>query len=150
MLAFGDSEGPMSSSSTRPPEPVANAVRAVVDHEIDEHAPAEQVASLGAGVVESLCRHLAALVGDTGIAAVLDRAIKHVARELGWTATPAPPRRWEGQLEPIRDHLRRMDAPAARSALLALLGAFVAMVCTFIGDTLTLRLIQDVWPEAFT
>src|SRR5688500_7261230 len=136
------------SAST--PSSIRDAVRRLSDGVIGEGSSAEHVASTGAQVIETLCRKLAALVGDSGIGAVLDRAVKDVGRELGWHVAPAPStpapqvRRWEVHVEPIRDHLRRLDPVAARTDLRALLDTFVAMVCTFIGESLTLRLLQEL------
>jgi hypothetical protein len=131
------------SAST--PSSIRDAVRRLTDDTAAEH-----VASTGPDLIARLCRKLAALVGDSGIGAVLDRAVKDVGRELGWSASPAPSTsathvpRWDAQLEPIRDHLRRLDPVAARMALVALLDTFLMMVCTFIGETLTLRLLQEL------
>ena len=149
MLAFGESVGPGAMSASIPPS-IRDAVRRLTDDTLGERAAAEDVASKGPALVERLCRKLAALVGDSGIAAVLDRAVKDVARELGWVAAPAPSSsathvsRWDAQVESIRDHLRRLEPTAARTALVALLHTFLTRVCTFIGETLTLRLVQEL------
>jgi hypothetical protein len=135
------------SAST--PSSIRVAVRRLTD-DIGESASGEQVASAAARLIETLCRRFAAVVGDSGIGAVLDRAVKDVGRDLGWhvAAAPSTPaaqvRRWDAQVEPIRDHLRRLEPPVARTALVALLDTFLTMVCTFIGETLTLRLLQEL------
>jgi hypothetical protein len=131
------------SSST--PSSIRDAVRRLTDETVGEH-----VATTGPELIERLCRKLAALVGDSGIGAVLDRAVKDVGRELGWIAPPSSPSsatqvpRWDAQLEPIRDHLRGLEPNAARTALVALLQNFLTRVCNFIGEALTLRLVQEL------
>jgi hypothetical protein len=132
------------------PSSIRDAVRRLTDATVGEGAAAERVASTGPSLIARLCRKLATLVGDSGIGAVLDRAVKDVGRQLGWSASPAPSTsathvpRWDAQIEPIGDHLRRLDPVAARTALVTLLDTFLTMVCTFIGETLTLRLVQEL------
>ena len=131
------------SSST--PSSIRDAVRRLTDEAVGEH-----VATTGPQLIERLCRKLAALVGDSGIGAVLDRAVKDVGGELGWSAAPSSSTaatqvpRWDAQLEPIRDHLRGLEPNAAHTALVALLHNFLTRVCNFIGEALTLRLVQEL------
>ena len=47
-----------------------------------------------------------------------------------------------GEIEP------RMSAAEAAEGEVVLIGNMVDLLCTFLGEALALRLIQDVWPDA--
>lgn len=48
----------------------------------------------------------------------------------------------------LRDIEPNLNAEEAAKAEVVLIGNIVELLCTFLGETLALRLIQDVWPNA--
>ena len=138
MLAFA----PTVVGERREPGLRDHVVR-LVELRAGDAPSAERVVDVIAVAVDELCRRFAALVGDSGIAAILDRSGKERAVDLGAV------RRWPEQIAQLRDRLHALEAPLAREAGISLVTTFLGMVCTFIGEPLTLRLVHDVWPETF-
>jgi len=150
------------------PDPFSLADRAVaslIEH-VGGAVTAERTADATAGLLERLCARLGGLVGDSGIAAVLDRARKEHAASLAAAAPAArgkvepasagstsptafavgTVRPWAEQVEQVRDQLRALEAAAALPAAGDLIATFIGKVCTFIGEPLAVRLLGDPWP----
>lgn len=139
----------MSQPSTVADAFLPDAHRLLLEH-ADPDTSAELVAQGARVVFETLCRRLATFVGDSGVAAVLDRSSKEASAALGWNGSPpAAARRWPEQIEGLVDRLRGRDAADAREGAVRILATFLGMVSTFIGAALTSRLLHDLWPEIF-
>lgn len=88
-------------------------------------------------VCEKLRRPLVTLTGTAGFSSLLSRALT-LAR---------------GEAEALRDvqvkpdgSLEGLEGEAAQ-AYTVLVGYLLALLMTFIGETLTMRLLHDVWPD---
>ena len=94
-------------------------------------------------VFEKLRNALTQFVGADGFTALMRRALALARREIPSleTAKITP----EGRLEGIEEHATggTNDAEAATAVTAHLL----ALLVTFIGEPLTLRLMRDVWPD---
>jgi len=150
------------------PDPSSLADRAVASlvEQVGDAASAEGIADVTAGLLARLCARLRGLVGDSGIAAVLDRARKEHAAALAAAALASPGtvepasagstsptafavgtvRPWAEQVEHVRHQLRELEAAAALLAAGDLIATFIGKVCTFIGEPLAVRLLGDPWP----
>jgi hypothetical protein len=96
-------------------------------------------------VSEKLRPHLATLMGNVGFSAILSRALVLANAEIPWLR--AVHVKADGSFEGL-DELGMQVGPAeifeGRVVLVAqLLGLLVA----FIGESLTLRLVREVWPK---
>lgn len=130
---------------------VEAALRRLVLVRAGEAAEAAAIAAALAEVLEALCRRFGVLVGESGIGAVLDRTLKERAPELALDhAIPTPLRRWPDQIAQLRTSVALLPAPLALDGSAAVVATFVGKVCTFIGETLTVRLLEELWPDAFT
>ena len=99
-------------------------------------------------ILARLCERLATLVGDSGIAAVLHRAWKDTLRVAGPdTNDGAAVLPWAERAARVGEHVGRLESDRAAMVARAVVIAFVATVCTFIGERLTERLMGDLWPE---
>jgi hypothetical protein len=96
-------------------------------------------------VFETLRPHLAMLMGNGGSRAVLSRALALAFTEVPWLH--AVHVKSDGTLEglvELKERLKSEDISEGRTVLLAqLLGLLVA----FIGESLTLQLARDAWPD---
>lgn len=104
----------------------------------------ERVAEVSTSVFAALCERLAVLVGESGTAAVLDRALEEHAHD--GARTPGG-----GSAElliHVADFVRR-NGPRAADAAAHLVATFVVMISTLIGETLTSQVLHDLWPDAF-
>ena len=94
-------------------------------------------------VCEKLRRPLTTLAGGAGFHSLLLRALTLAKREapsLDAVQLTADGSLEDGDIEP---HLDNRDAEAGTLLIAHVIGLLV----TFIGESLTLRLIKDVWPD---
>jgi hypothetical protein len=95
-------------------------------------------------VCEKLRRPLTMLAGSSGYHSLMLRALTLAQREapsLGALQVKADGSLWDGEVGP---NLENHDAVGGALLVAHLTG----LLFTFIGETLTLRLMHDVWPDA--
>ena len=95
-------------------------------------------------VCEKLRRPLTMLAGSTGFHSLMLRALTLAQREapsLGAVQVKADGSLWDGD---VGQNLKNHDAVGGALLVAHLTGLLFA----FIGETLTLRLMHDVWPDA--
>jgi hypothetical protein len=91
---------------------------------------------------EQLRGALVRLIGVEGFRALLTRA----QREAPWLAAVTVTA--EGALVGFSEAAHGQDPAAVTAGGQALLAHFLGLLHTFIGETLTLRLLADGWPDA--
>lgn len=96
-------------------------------------------------VCEKLRQHLSSLVGAAGFRSLLSRALVLAKAEVSWLGgLKINP---DGSLaipEPIEAQFDKDGAAKGEEALIAQL---LGLLVTFIGEALTLRLVNDIWPR---
>jgi hypothetical protein len=92
-------------------------------------------------VCEKLRRPLTTLAGSTGFQSLMFRALTLAKREA--PSLRAVQIKSDGSLENC------LLEPNSDDGGILLVAHLIGLLFTFIGETLTLRLIQDVWPDAF-
>jgi hypothetical protein len=96
------------------------------------------------GVVGKLRQPLASLTGEAGFRSLLSRALALARDDVRWLR--AVHVKADGSLEcPDLAQLGKAEIARGEAALVAQL---LALLVTFIGEPLTLRLVENVWPEA--
>ena len=95
-------------------------------------------------VCDKLGPQLATLMGRGGYHALLSRALALSRKDADWLRTVllAEP----GSLEIADDVLKKVDAQELDAGSTLLVAELLGLLAAFIGDTLTLRLMRDVWP----
>jgi hypothetical protein len=88
-------------------------------------------------VCEKLRRPLVTLTGTAGFSALLQRALALAKREA--TVLAGVSVEADGSLKGLEG-----EATAATNVLVACL---LSLLITFIGQTLTMRLLQEIWPD---
>lgn len=97
-------------------------------------------------VYEKLRRSLCALAGVAGFRSLASRALTLAKTEApGLSAVQVTA---DGSLEGFGDIEGRIDKDQASEGGVILVDQLLGLLLTFIGETLTLRLMQDVWPDA--
>jgi hypothetical protein len=117
----------------------------LVTHETVGNKPfaANAPAAFG-GVVEKLRRPLVALTGVTGFRSLLSRALALSSEEVRWLR--AVHIKADGSLE-YPAEMADVDKKEIANGEVALIARLLRLLVTFIGEALTLRLLQDAWPE---
>ena len=106
--------------------------------------PSRRGAAPGFPVTGKLRPHLATLMGNAGYRALLMRALALATAEVAWlrAVRVAADGTLEGLVEP--------DPPVSPEEILkgsvALLAQLLGLLVAFIGESLTLRLVREVWP----
>jgi len=97
-------------------------------------------------VCAKLRRPLIALAGVAGFRSLLSRALTLArARAPSLSAVQVTA---DGSLQGLDELRPQVDADQTREAGTILITQLLGLLLTFIGEGLTLRLVQDVWPEA--
>lgn len=95
-------------------------------------------------VCEKLRHSLAVFAGAAGFRSLLSRALALAGDEVRWLK--AVHVNAEGSLEGL-DEARPADGAIAEGEV-ALVAELIGLLVTFIGEGLTLGILQEVWPEA--
>jgi len=117
--------------------------RRLLAYEAGLRTTSEPMESPAYHVCEKLRRSLSALAGVAGFQALISRALTLARAETSSLAAVkiAPDGSLEG-LDQIRGENGQFDEGGS-----ILIGQLLELLLTFIGEALTLRLIEDVWPN---
>jgi hypothetical protein len=96
-------------------------------------------------VSEKLRRHMASIMGTTGFRALLARALELAAAEIPLLC--AVHVKADGSLEGL-EKLEEQATPGEFSkGRMVLLAELLGLLVVFIGESLTLRVVREVWPR---
>jgi hypothetical protein len=103
-----------------------------------------------ADAAQAVCRHLdeglSTFVGSLGTQALLGRAVATAANELPWLREV----KVEGgtcELSGLSDAVRGRDRAVAARGVAAIIANALRILAGFVGEDLTVRLVEDAWPE---
>jgi hypothetical protein len=97
-------------------------------------------------VFAKLRQPLITLAGVAGFRSLLSRALALARTEApSFSAVQVAA---DGSLQGLDDLEPQIDNDQAREVGVILIAQLVGLLLTFIGEGLTLRMVQDVWPEA--
>jgi len=116
----------------------------LVDREANGKKPLNARAAFGE-VVAKLRRPLVALTGVNGFRALLSRALALANAEVRWLN--AVHIKADGSLE-CPAEVAQLDKKEVAIGEAVLIAHFLGLLVTFIGESLTSRLVQDAWPGA--
>jgi hypothetical protein len=117
----------------------------LIAHEAGGRKKSDGENSAAFAVCEQLRPHLATLMGTVGFRTLLSRALTLATGQVPWlSGVQVKADGTLGGWEELRLQLAPEEMAEGRVALLAqLLGLLVA----FIGETMTVRLVREVWPQ---
>lgn len=115
----------------------------LVAHEANKSSGAKAPAAFG--VVEKLRRPLSELTGATGFRSLLSRALALAHGEVRWLR--AVHVKGDGSLE-CPAEMAQLHQKEIAHAEVVLITHLLGLLVTFIGEGLTFRLLEEVWPEA--
>ena len=96
-------------------------------------------------VLERLRPHLASLMGKDGFRALLSRALTLANAEVSWLRSVHV--NAEGTLEGYGELHSQLGPAEFLEDTIVLLAQLLGLLTAFIGPGLTLRLIEEIWPE---
>jgi hypothetical protein len=124
---------------------LAAAVRKLVAADSATHVAADAVQAC-----EQLSQHLARIIGEIGVRALLARSAALTSARFPWLAGAIP--RTASADSPwaaLRAAMESQDPQTASEAFVDLLATFIELLGRLIGDTLVARLLHELWPELF-
>lgn len=125
----------MSRSHIRPE--TRELAQRLVAHEASSQSVSKVDRLATCRVCEKLRRPLVTLTGTAGFSSLLSRALTLAQRESpALSAVQVKP---DGSLEGLEGE--------AAQAHPILVGYLLSLLITFIGETLTMRLLHDIWPD---
>ena len=125
---------------------IRNLARALLAQETNCNRHALEAAQIALSVFDRLRSHLSKLVGIAGFQALLARALALATAEVSWLGVVRV--QDDATLVGFREAAQPQPAKAVAAGSEELLAQLLRLLITFIGEALTLRLIQDIWPEA--
>jgi hypothetical protein len=94
---------------------------------------------------EKLRPHLATLMGNAGFRALLSRALALASAEVHWLR--AVHVKADGSLEGLQELRAQLNSNEFIEGRVVLLAHLLGLLVTFIGEGLTLHLVQEIWPK---
>jgi len=113
-------------------------------------AGAEALAAAARRAYDDLARVSAPLIGQVGVEALTGRALHLAQREYPWLVQTREPEQGERPFTQVIACLERQDPAVAIEAAGAVFATLTGLLVTFIGESLTARLLQQAWPDAFS
>jgi hypothetical protein len=96
-------------------------------------------------VADKLRPHLVTLTGNGGFRALLSRSLALANAEVPWLC--AVHVRSDGTLEGLEALQAQVDPPEFLEGRVVLLAQLLGLLVAFIGPSLTLRLMGEIWPQ---
>jgi hypothetical protein len=97
-------------------------------------------------VCEKLRQPLSRLAGVAGFRSLLSRALALANDEVRWMK--AIHVRADGSLEGLDEAQSQLSETEIADGEIVLIAQLIGLLATFIGEELTLRLVQESWPDA--
>lgn len=144
---MASSAGRETDTSQSTPPISEKLSRQLLRSEAGEHPSAEELAVITTDAYARLRARLAVFLGEQGFDALWRRAVHLARREFhawaeaeGEEPSPALPPGLHGAM-------RSSDAAEAHARFVATFASFIALLFSFIGEDLGVRLIYQAWPH---
>ena len=118
--------------------------RRLIAHETAGHKSSAAKTAAIFPVAEKLRPHLVMLMGNGGFRALLSRALALANAEVLWLR--AVHVKADGSMEGSEELQTQIDPDDFMEGGVALLAELLGLLVAFIGVSLTVRLLRDVWP----
>jgi hypothetical protein len=116
--------------------------RRLLAHEGATSGADDSAAAAAGRVYDKLHAHLAPLLGGMGVQSLFVRSAKLTPGEFGGLAEISI---LEGSAK-LREHLQAQGSVVDAESAAALLGTFLALLTTFIGERLVTQVLRSAWP----
>ena len=120
--------------------------RRLVVHETAATKPAGAHKSAAFHVCEKLRQPLSRLAGLAGFRSLLSRALALANGEAPWIK--AIHVKADGSLEGLEEAQAQLSEDEIAAGEVILVAQLIGLLVIFIGEELTLRLVQEAWPDA--
>lgn len=129
---------------------IVAAARKLLAHDLAWAPSAARIAARAEAHCESLSRHLARVLGETGSRALFHRSLVLTRARIPWIAdvtSPAAPGPGVSPWASLRISMEHQDPRVAVEVYAAFLSTFVQLLGRLVGDPLVSRLLHEIWPK---
>lgn len=119
---------------------LADAVRRLLAAQPGEGTSAKDVADRAMRAWERLARHMARLVGDTGVETLWKRSVALAIPQVPWLSSGGT----------LREAMEQQAPDDATEGFVAVLSTFLGLLKRLIGEGLVDRLLVECWPAIFS
>jgi len=127
--------------------PMRHLAERLIAHETKENKLSGTRTPEAFPVAEKLRAPLVALVGATGFAALLSRALVLASADVAWLR--AVHVKADGALEGLAGLEAQVDTEKILQGQVVLLAELIELLEAFIGENLTMQIVRDIWPKLF-
>ncbi len=117
----------------------------LIAYETKVNKPSETESASVFRVCEKLRPQLATLMGNAGSRALLSRALALASAEVSWLR--AVHVKTDGSFEGLDELQAQLDPDEFSEGRVVLLAQLLGLLVAFIGESLMLQLVRDVWPK---
>jgi hypothetical protein len=135
----------MTSDNMRP-----RAFRRMLVREAGTGADTRAVAAAARRLCERFAEQLTPLIGDAGVAAICARSLYLAQRNAPGLAPTRASAQGDAPFALLQLSLEQQEPAAATEAAVALLATASELLASFIGESLTTRLLCEAWPHDFS
>ena len=123
--------------------------RRMLAREAGTGANAPAIAAAARRLAERFAQQLNPLIGDAGVAAICARSLHLAQRNVSGVAAVPASDHSDGPFALLQRSLEQQESPVATEAAVAMLATTAELLASFIGDSLTTRLLREAWPNDF-
>ena len=149
--AATDSSPPFSTTNVEKPEAfvqISSVVQRLIAAERNAKDSADTTGRAAFRICDKLRGPLSSLIGVAGFRSLFSRALSLAKGDIPWLGGLEIG--LDGVLGFPAEMQNQVDGNEAAQGGTALIGQLLGLLVTFIGEALTLRLVQNVWPKAVT
>jgi hypothetical protein len=128
---------------------VRRVFRRILTREAGTGALASATAAAASRVCERFAHQLTALIGDAGVAAICARSLYLAQRQFPELASARPFDHGAAPWALLQSFLEQQEPAAATEVAVAVLATASELLASFIGESLTTRLLREAWPDDF-
>lgn len=122
-----------------------NFARRLINHEVGENKSAWTQTAAAFVSCEKLRLQMATVLGEAGFRTLVARALALATGEVPWLR--AVRIKADGALEGLEDLQAKLDRDEFLEGGVVLLAQALGLLVTFLGGSLTVRLVREVWPK---
>ena len=115
--------------------------------EVAPGADSRAIAAAACRLCERFASQATPLIGDAGAGAIYARSLHLTQRKFPGTALPGGSGQDGGPFARARLFLESQEPAAATEAAVVLLATVGGLLASFIGESLTTRLLRQAWPD---
>ena len=113
----------------------------------DANAPA--IAAAARRLCEHFAQQFTPLIGDAGVAAIFARSLHLTQQHVQALAPGRAPDQQDAPFALLQRSLEQQEPAAATETAVAVLAMVGGLLASFIGESLTTRLLREAWPDDF-